>query len=255
MPASYAHYRFGKLLLPSLPADARQCVQRFRRMYDMGLQGPDFFFYYNPFMSTATGELGKVFHRQTGQEFFTAACKTAGSEAARAYLYGLLGHYCLDSVCHPFVNRLVEIGEARHVPLESELDRFLLLLDGEPLPHLFDTGRFMKLTRGECMTVAEFYPPATGAKVGRSIRLMALFIRLLAHPNRPLQEKILKRIGPGLLDYRIPEESSAELAPYVSELNDLFAQALERCPGMLRELTAHMQTGGELGEDFFPNFG
>ena len=66
MPASYAHYRFGKLLLPSLPVHVRQTIQRFRRMYDMGLQGPDFFFYYNPFLHTATGELGRVFHRQTG---------------------------------------------------------------------------------------------------------------------------------------------------------------------------------------------
>ena len=70
MPASYAHYRFGKLLLPQLPADVRQTIQRFRRMYDLGLQGPDFFFYYNIFMKTSTGALGSTFHRQTGQEFF-----------------------------------------------------------------------------------------------------------------------------------------------------------------------------------------
>ena len=38
MPAGYAHYRFGKLLLPHLPADVRQTIQRFRRMYDAGLQ-------------------------------------------------------------------------------------------------------------------------------------------------------------------------------------------------------------------------
>ena len=97
MPASYAHYRFGKQVLPTLPADVRQCIQRFRRLYDMGLQGPDFFFYYNPVMKTAVGGLGEHFHSQTGQVFFDHACKAASSEAARAYLYGLLCHYCLDS--------------------------------------------------------------------------------------------------------------------------------------------------------------
>ena len=142
MPATYAHYRFGKLLLPALPADARQCIQRFRRMYDMGLQGPDFFFFYNPFVKTATVKLGSVFHHQTGQEFFQVACKAATSDAAKAYLYGLLGHYCLDSICHPFVNRLVEIQEARHIPLESEFERFLLALDGEASPSTYNTGRF-----------------------------------------------------------------------------------------------------------------
>ena len=54
MTANYAHYRFGKQLLPQLPADVRQCIQRFRRMYDMGLHGPDIFFYHNPLMKSAT---------------------------------------------------------------------------------------------------------------------------------------------------------------------------------------------------------
>ena len=62
------------------------------------------------------------------------ACKAATSDAARDYLFGLLGHYCLDSVCHPFVNRLVQSGEAKHVPLESEFERFLLELDGKTSP-------------------------------------------------------------------------------------------------------------------------
>jgi len=255
MPASYAHYRFGKLLLPSLPPDVRQCIQRFRRMYDAGLQGPDFFFYFNPFLTTATGQLGKAFHQQTGQEFFPTACKAATSEAARAYLYGLLGHYCLDSVCHPFVNRLAQIGEAEHVPLESEFERFLLVKDGEASPHTFDAGKFLKLTRGECMTVAGFYPSATGGKVSRSIHLMALFLRLLAHPNRKLQERVLNAIGPGLLAHRTPEESSDELAPYVSELYDLFGQALERYPGMLLQITEHLHTGTPLDPDFASTFG
>ena len=105
------------------------------------------------------------------------------------------------------------------------------------------------------MTVAEFYPPATGANVSQGVHFMALFLRLLAHPNRRLQEKILKKIGPGLLDHRIPEAPSPELAPYVSELKDLFDQALAQYPGMLRELTAHLQTGEDLGEAFSPNFG
>lgn len=255
MPASYAHYRFGKLLLPKLPADVRQTVQRFRRMYDLGLQGPDFFFYYNIFMKTATGSLGSAFHRQTGLEFFTVACKAATSDAAKAYLYGLLGHYCLDSTCHPFVNRLAAIGEAKHVPLESEFERYLLLKDKEPSPHTYDAGKFLKLTRGEALTVATFYPGVTGWAVSHSVRSMALFLRLLAHPNRKLQKQILSATYPKLLDFRIPEESSDALAPYVSELSDLYDQALERYPSLLQEITAHLQTGEPLTEAFAPDFG
>lgn len=255
MPASYAHYRFGKLLLPQLPADVRQTIQRFRRMYDIGLQGPDFFFYYNPFVSTATGALGSVFHHQTGREFFPVACKAAVSDAAKAYLYGLLGHYCLDSICHPFVNQLVKIGEASHIPLESEFERFLLTLDGEKSPQSFDMSKYFRLTRGECMTIAAFYPGATGAKVSRSIHAMALLTQFLAHPNRSPREKLLQKIRPKLCDHMIPAEEKNDLVPYIRELYDLYGQALECYPQMLSQLTAHLQTREDLGELFAPDFG
>lgn len=255
MPASYAHYRFGKLLLPGLPADVRQCISRFRRMYDAGLQGPDFFFYYSPGLNTPTFALGHHFHMQRGLEFFPAACAAATSEAARAYLYGLLAHYCLDCLIHPFVDRLETIGEARHIPLESEFERFLLEQDGEPSPHTFNRGKFLKLTRGECMTVAKFYPGVTGGKVCRSFRIMALCIRLLGHPNRKLQEQVLNCIAPQFLDHRLPTERSDALAPYISELYHLYCQAMDLYPELLQEITAHLKTGEGLSENFAPSFG
>jgi len=255
MPASYAHYRFGKLLLPALPSHVRQTIQRFRRMYDLGLQGPDFFFYYNPFLATSTGQLGNTFHQQSGQEFFSNACKAASSEAAEAYLYGLLAHYCLDSVCHPFINQLVTIGEAEHVALESEFDRFLLVRDKEPSPHTFDMSKHFRVTRGECVTAATFYPGATGGSVSRSIRLMGFFIRLLCHPNQKLRTAVLKKTKPSLISYSIPSKENPALAIYVRELHDLYSQATERYPILLQQLLEHLQKEEPFGEDFSPNFG
>ena len=255
MPASYAHYRFGKLLLPKLPPDVRQTIQRFRRMYDMGLQGPDFFFYHNIFLRTATVELGSTFHHQTGQEFFPTACQAATSDAAKAYLYGLLGHYCLDSTCHPFVNQLVAIGEAGHIALESEFERFLLTQDGVRAPQSYDMSKYLRLTRGECMTVADFYPGSTGGKVFFGIRSMALFTKFLTHPNRAWRERLLQKIKPCLCDYMIPAEENEAYAPYIWELQDLYGQALERYPQLLSQLKTHLQTREPFGPDFTPDFG
>lgn len=255
MPASYAHYRFGKLLLPELPADVRQCITRFRRMYDMGLHGPDIFFYANPFMRTAAGQLGRQYHELSGQELFSRACTVAGTEAARAYLYGLLAHYCLDSACHPYVNRMVQTGEAGHVALEAEFDRYLMALDGIPEPHRQDITRHMKLTRGECMTVAEFYPPATGANVHGSVRFMAFAIRFLAGKDRQTREKLLQKIKPSLCDFFIPEEPVERYARMDSELLARFNRCAKQYPQLLRQLEAHRKTGESLGEDFLPTFG
>jgi len=255
MPSNYAHYRFGKLLYPELPADVRQCVQRFRRLYDMGLQGPDFFFYYNPFMKTAVGSLGGQFHSQTGQEFFTRVCAQANSEAARAYLYGLLGHYCLDSACHPFVESKVASGEARHVALESEFDRYLLEKDGLVPPHIQDMSPRIKLTRGECVTVAGFYPPATPNNVNQSVHFMAFALRFLSGKNRKRVRRLLNRLGPSLCDSLIPEEPVEDYARMDSELLARYNRALKHYLELLEQLKAHMANGDPLGEDFSVTFG
>lgn len=256
MPASYAHYRFGKLVLQKLPADIRQCIQRFRRLYDVGLHGPDLFFYYNPLMQTAVGGLGKAFHAQTGQEFFTRACAQAGTEASRAYLYGLLAHYCLDSACHPYVHKKEDSGEARHVELESEFERFLLEKDGMLLPDGQALSRHMKLTRGECVTAAAFFPPATAANLHLCIGNMARITRFLTGKKRKRVEKLLamtKNIA--IMDQLMPEAADERFAVMDKGLLTYYDRALERYPQLVAQLTAHMRTGEPLGEDFAATFG
>lgn len=255
MPASYTHYRFGKLLLSALPADVVRCIQRFRRIYDTGLQGPDIFFYYNIFGKSSVGDLGDRFHRQSGREVFTHAAGQADSEAARAYLYGLLAHYCLDSLSHPFVDRMVAIGEANHIALESELDRIMMAKDGIESPHSYDRGRHIRLTRGECMTVAGFFPPATGANVSRCIRGMELSLRFLSAPNRPRIQKLITRFAPGHLPHLVPEEEVSDYGYMTGELQELFSQALTRYPQLLQQLQQYMDEAIPLGDAFSPDFG
>ena len=48
MPSVYAHYRFGAAMLAKMPGDIRLPVQRYRRLFDIGLHGPDLFFYARP---------------------------------------------------------------------------------------------------------------------------------------------------------------------------------------------------------------
>lgn len=252
MPANYAHHRFGKQILKAFPPEQRQCVQRFRRLFDVGLHGPDIFFHYNPYWKTAVGAMGNQVHAMTGAAFFPAACKAATTEASRAYLYGLLAHYCLDSVCHPFVNQLNAIGEAAHIPLETQFDRVLLVMDGEAYPETFDMSRKLRLTRGECMTVAGFYPGITGSALRRSVRSMASHIRFLAKPQ---WKKPMKMLGLSFAEHMIPAEEKEEWLVYTEELKLLYEKAVEKYPRMLQELLAHMETGADLGVDFEPDFG
>lgn len=255
MPATYAHYRFGKQLLPILPADVRQCIQRFRRFFDTGLQGPDLFFYHNIFGQSAIGDIGHLCHAQSGQEFFTHACTKADSEAATAYLYGLLAHYCLDSVCHPFVNQMVSIGEANHIALEAELERVFMAKDGIDQPHTHRRSKYVRLTRGECMTAANFFPPATGGSISRCVRFYGMCLNLLGSPNREKTEKLIRRFAPQHLEHLIPLEENEEYHFQIGELLELYDRAVERYPLLLAQLKQHRTTGEPLGELFLPDFG
>lgn len=255
MPAHYAHYRFGRAVLAGMPPEVRQEVQRFRRMFDMGLHGPDIFFYADPLPGSTARALGKTFHRQSGREFFTRACAAADSEAGRAYLYGLLAHYCLDSSCHPFVNKMADTGEAGHVALESEFDRYLMVMDGITAPHSHNITGHMKLTRGECMTVARFYPPATGAQVSRSVHFMNFGIRFLAGGDPEKREAFLRRLHPSLPDHMIPDRAVTAFARMDSELLARFNRCVKQYPELLSQLLAHKRTGDPLGQEFAPEFG
>lgn len=261
MPANYAHYRFGAQLLPTLPADVRRPIQRFRRMFDVGLHGPDIFFYYNILVDTPVGKLGNKFHAMSGREFFGMVCRRLRlepTEAGQAYLYGLLAHYCLDSVCHPFVNAQTADGKISHVELETEFDRYLLVKDGKNPPQAFDSSSHIKLTKGECVTVSGFYPTATPRNILQSVNTMSAVAKLLATPQGTARTVFARAAGiagdkftPHIMG-EAPNENCAHLD---EELLALYDQAVARYPVLLEQLVAHMTYNALLGDEFTPNFG
>lgn len=257
MPANYAHYRFGVLSLPYLPADVRRPIQRFRQMYDVGLHGPDLFYYYSPFAKTTAGELGARFHGETGRECFTRVCgqlRKNPTEAGLAYLYGLLAHYCLDSALRPLVRAETAEGNLSPVELEVEFDRFLLDTDGKTPPCTQNTASHIRLTRGECVTVSEFYPPATPANISHSVKNMALAGKFLAGKNRKLLKNMVTVLAEEDAQRLMPEHANPKCLHLDKAMFDLYNQALERYPSMVEQLTAYMNYAAPLGEDFDETF-
>lgn len=258
MPSNYAHYRFGVKALEKMDPDIRRKVQKFRNVYDTGLHGPDLFFYYNPLIHTATGALGKKFHAQTGDAFFSAAARRLRlnpSEVGRVYLYGVLGHYCLDAALHPLVEAIAREGKIGHVELETEFDRFLLTRDGKIPPHVQDFSGHMRLSRGECVTVSGFFPGSSPSDILRSVRNMARLTRLLASRNRRTVETLVGLAGKNARQILMPRSPNPNCAHLDETMLELYDQALERYPAMEAQLTALLSSGTALGEEFSPIFG
>lgn len=261
MPAVYAHYRMGVALLPAMPADVRRTIQRFRRLFDVGLHGPDIFFYHNPVMRTAIGALGTKFHNQTGREFFQRTCRIARlekSEASQAYLYGVLCHYVLDSVCHPFIVEQASRSAATHSQIEAEFDRFLLESDGKIPPESQDLSPHLQLTYGECETVAKFYPGITTRNVQDSLRNMTAVLKLFTAPNgarRTVLRKGLTLFGPHITGMLLPTSPDPTCMSLDQPLLTLYDKAIANFPVYLNQLQAHLTYNGLFEEEFTKIFG
>lgn len=261
MPAIYAHYRFGNLILPTLPGDVRGQIQRHRRLFDLGLQGPDFFFYYKPAADTETGRMGHQVHMRSGRDFFTEVCREFHSdseEAELAYLYGLLGHYCLDSVCHPFVDEMTASGTPSHTALESEFERYLMAMDGISSPHTHRRSDYLKSDRAEYEVIGRFFPPADAKQIGESLRGMALITDLLTCGNslhRVLARKILGLISTDKMGLIVPPAPDADASRYNGAFFELFEQALGRYGALLEQLREYLAFREPLGAEFDRIFG
>lgn len=261
MPSHYAHYRFGAALIGTLPPEVRRRVQRFRQLYDVGLHGPDLFFYHNILFKDSGAVLARQMHQQTGAECFTRVCKhlrLQPSEGGYAYLCGLLAHYCLDSLCHPYVNAVSADGTIGHTELETEFDCFLLTRDGKRPAHTFDCSHHMRLTPGECVTVSEFYPGSTPGMVRRSIRTMAGTVKFLAAPTgfrRNMMHQIVGLAGDKFSQFVMPRSPNPNCSHLDGDLLALYHQALEKYPQLLEQIQNHMTCNAPLGEDFNAIFG
>lgn len=261
MPAAYAHYRFGAAMLSTMPGDIARSVKRYRRLYDVGLHGPDLFFFYNPLLPTKAGKLGGKFHHQTGQEFFARVCRSLRlepSEAGQAYLYGVLCHYCLDSLCHPFVEEMSQSGQPGHIQLESDFDRFLLEKDGKIPACEQDISRHMQLQPSECEVVSRFYPGASPRQIQAGVKNMALVKKLLATKEGKPRELMAKTIGIASKDYAAFVMKAAPDPACVHLIDDLYAlyqKAEQAYPELLLQLGAHLTYNAPLGEEFSPTFG
>lgn len=255
MPSCFAHYRFGEQLLPMLPADIRFPVQRHRHLFDLGLQGPDFFFYYRLGKKTPVRQLAREYHHRTGAEVFSKICRDLGKvkDEELAYLYGLLGHYCLDAVCHPIVNRVTGEDALAHNAMESEFERFLLERGGISRPHIHNRGRTLRCGKEDAEVISRFYPEAKPEQIRSAVNTMGAVLGLLTiHAGA---EKVLALMGdpnPGLLMRKAPDPAYSGYNP---ELLEGCNRAMRLYPHLLQQLHSHMTLGEPLGEDFSPIFG
>lgn len=148
MPALFAHDLFGRRVLPKLSDDLQQIIKDYYAPFQIGLQGPDLFFFYRPFSHNRVRTYGSHLHEISALPFFEHGAeiiKNTGRKTKEyAYLLGFICHYILDSECHPYVEERIEESGVEHLEIEEEFEKKLLRMDrkdpvGFPLDTLVPT--------------------------------------------------------------------------------------------------------------------
>lgn len=159
MPTTYAHWRFGADCIETMPDNLKKICLKRREIFDIGLHGPDIFFY--DLMHKDITRYGYDMHGIPVEEFFKR-CKGVydeyeEKESMMAYMLGFLSHFTLDSVCHGYVERKKEESDVTHNRIESEWDRHVIELDNRAT-NLVDRSESLKPRRKNARIISYFFP-------------------------------------------------------------------------------------------------
>lgn len=175
MPAYYSHYKFGKLVLKKLTKEQREVVRNYPEPFIMGLQGPDFLFFYKCYSKNELTEYGRILHHSDTYSFFERALnvvKLTGMDSPQySYLMGFICHFVLDNACHPFVNKFMKETGCGHCEIEGDLDSFLLTRDGHK-PHLYKMDKIVPSTEFTAVSMVPFYEYLSEQQIRTSLKWM-----------------------------------------------------------------------------------
>lgn len=183
MPAVYAHNRFGNLVRKRLGGQTREIVEQYPALYQLGLQGPDFLFFYKPLKKNPVNQLGYRIHEEKASVFMERGVRIIKSRGIHspeyAYLLGFICHFILDSRCHPYVSEEMALTGYGHIEIESEFEKLLLKRDGIN-PFTFPMGSLIPTGQETAYGAAVFYGDVGQRTVEQAINSMKLYKTLLA---------------------------------------------------------------------------
>ena len=223
MPGFTTHYVLGMKAYNDMPQNnLKFIIAKYRWLYQLGLQGPDMFFYNLPILRHRDHRnVGSYMHEHHVNYFFRCCfmqLSRIGSRQQReeglAYMCGFICHYIGDSICHPYVYGRIEYNvnhpgsyyHGLHAKLENDIDALLLQKYKRKKPSQFNQAaticlnvmetQFISQFLSDCINEA-FYPlsyknryQVTAPMIHRSILALRFGCRTLSAPNSRKKDRI-----------------------------------------------------------------
>ena len=261
MPTTYTHYKFGKDVLEQLPGPLRSSVEKHRELFDIGLHGPDILFYYHPLHWNPVNTEGSQIHGKMADEFFEKAVSVIKSEedpaAARSYIYGFICHFALDSICHKYIEKMIQVSGICHYEIEMELDRYLMIQDGlDPITYI-PTGHLVA-SRKNAEVIAPFFESLdvdTAQKTLRSMRVCLKFLMFSGEKRDKMIQKTLRMTGfydkYGLF---MSEQENPDCEKYCEILLEKYNEALPEAVELIQQYQRVLFENEKLSEKFHATF-
>ncbi len=223
MPAFYSHFTFGIEAYKRISdIELKRLIKEHRSVFTLGLLGPDLFFYFLPDILLGNKKPALIMHEYKSNSFFEnmlLECeKLTGRdmETAIVYIAGFMGHYALDTACHPYIyekTAQLKKGSSWHYQYESAMDIFCCRHFLHRYPAKINQHRLIRLSKEEmhllCRLAANAYnktyhlPHLIPATIQCAIGCMHISIALLSDKKGRRESFFrkweLKTIGHGLI--------------------------------------------------------
>ena len=216
MPGFTTHYILGMKAYNDMPQNnLKFIIAKYRWLYQLGLQGPDMFFYNLPVLRHRDHRnVVSYMHEHHVNDFFRCAFTRLSKIESRqqreeglAFLCGFISHYIGYSICHPYVYGRIHYDAEHptaachglHAKLENDIDALLLMKYKKKKPSQFNQAaticlngmetQFISRFLSSCLNDA-FYPlssknhyQVSPGMIHRSILALRLGCRTLSDPN------------------------------------------------------------------------
>ena len=187
MPSTYTHYSLANEILKLLPVELADICNKYERQFQMGAQGPDFFYFYRPIKHNYYTKFGKQIHDSNFDELLKQmlpVLKEKGINSKEyAYVLGFITHFTLDSIFHPYVIPQVKKMKFRHTAMETEFDRYLLIQQGEN-PHTYPMWNAVHKDKKTVECVSNLFYDIPKAVISECLKTYHFYRRFYYTPNR-----------------------------------------------------------------------
>ena len=265
MPSTYAHYCFADQVKERLSEPVREVIRGNERLFLIGAQGPDLFFYHYPLFPNQTRKIGSQIHKKPVYQLIAhgrkVILKKGDPEQRRrmkAYLLGVITHFLLDHACHPYIEKVQAEGEVIHSEIEGAFERYLLMRDSLDVRY-YNPAAYFVSDAGTASAIAPFYGGASVAAVMASLSGLKRYnqILLVKTPSKRKLFIFLKGVLPGgrdLYGHVIPEEDSPLFADSNVRMERKMQEILETAPDYLENVLAYVDEDGKLDGIFKNTF-